>query len=564
MADYTSGQINFAGLGNGTDFNTLIEGLIETERYQINRLEVWKATWEAKVEKFQELNTALSTLKSTLADMDTMNEFLAKEVSSSDTDLLTATADSDATEGTHTIEINQLAQNKIMVSTVGYSAVTDNINASGASRVFAYTYAGTTRSLVVPANTSLDTLKNIINADASNPGVRAAIISDGDEYYLQLRGLDLGADADLEIAGSTTLAGFQATDFETTQINQNSQIKVDGWPSSGWASNASNSIDNVIEGLTLNLKDAAPGESLILNVDTSDEGIMDNVRTFVESVNEVRALLRDLTKFDESESAGSILTGNYGVEMVSQNLRDIIANKGVGFDYYTEQGGAITGDYYSALSQIGITTDADEASPTRGELLLDEDVLKEAMEDNMEAVARIFAADYIGQSETSDFSYYSFIKGVTEAGNYDVRITTGADGSIASATINGHEASIDGWLVTGKAGTDEAGLVIQLDNRTANSTFSGTVNLKVGKIGELVNHLKELTSSETGTLKILEENYDDIIDNIEDKIVDEESRLTRMERNLREKFARLDALLGTYSNLEAQLNSQIVQLNSDT
>lgn len=563
MAEYTSGQVNFAGLGNGTDFNTLVEGLIETESYHVKRLEYWKATWEAKVEKFQELNTALSDLKSTLSDMDTMNEFLTKTVHTSDDDVLTATADADAYEGTHTVEINQLAQNKILTGSTGYSSTDASINASGAGRVFSYTYRGTTRSLDIPAGTSLMTLKNIINADASNPGVRASIVHDGSEYYLQIRGMDLGVEADLEIDAATTLQGFRAADFATTQENQNSQIKVDGWPSDGWVSNASNSVTDVIEGLTLNLKDAAPGEEMTVTVDTDTDGVMDNVRTFVDSVNEVRALIRELTEFDSNEETGSILTGNYGVEMVSQRLKDITADKGVGFDYYSVIGGAVTGDRYSALSQLGITTDADEASPTRGELVLDEDVLEAAMEEDMDAVARLFAADYIGESDTSDFSYYSFIKGVTDAGTYEVEINTGASG-ITSAYINGHKANVDGWLVTGAPGTDEAGLVVQLDNRSANSTFSGTVNLKIGKIGEMVNHLKELTSSETGTLKILEENYDDIIDNIEDKILDEESRLKRMERTLRNKFARLDATLGNYENIQASLNSQIVQLTNNS
>jgi len=219
-----------------------------------------------------------------------------------------------------------------------------------------------------------------------------------------------------------------------------------------------------------------------------------------------------------------------------------------------------TGDYYSALSQLGISTDADDSSSTYGMLVLDEDALDEALENDPDGVAELFAADYTGETDSSDFSYLGRVNGTTKAGSYDVQIVTGASG-ITSATINGVACGIDGWKVTCPSG-DAQGLVIQLDDHTANSTYSGTVDLKLGKTGQMSEKLAELTNSETGPLAILEDNYGEIIDSIDDKITREETRLANLESRLKDQYARLDALLNTLTNTQTQLTSAIEQLSS--
>lgn len=68
----------------------------------------------------------------------------------------------------------------------------------------------------------------------------------------------------------------------------------------------------------------------------------------------------------------------------------------------------------------------------------------------------------------------------------------------------------------------------------------------------------------TGTLDILKDNYQDIMDSIDEKIAYEERRLTLLESNLRLKFANLEALLGTYESIQTQLESQIKSLSGSS
>ncbi len=557
MADTvsTAGAIHFSGLGNGTDFDSMITSLVEVEQTRITSLETWRASWTNKVASFQELNTDMLSLKTTLEGMDTMGEFLTKGVTTNNSSVLTATADSDAEEANHSIEVNQLAQNKVMTTSSGYATTSEDINASSSAVDFIYVYEGTSHSVSIPATCSLKDLRDIINADGTNPGVRASIVDDGSNYYLQFRGLDTGADYTLTIASNSGLTGFESSDFETVQDNQDAQLKLDGWPtaSNAWITRSSNTITDLVDGLTLNLKEADPGYPVSISIATDLDAVKENVRTFVNQINVVRQQIIDMTKVDSTSGEGSILTGNYGVQMISSNLKDAVASKGIGFDWDL--------DDYVVLSQLGITTDAQEGSVTQGLLLLDEDALDEALAADPDAVALLFAADHVGSVNSTDFSYGSYVDGITEAGEYEVSYTV-SGGVITAATINGHDATISGSVLTGKYGYDEAGIELDVINM-ADGDYSGKVFLKKGKCAELIDDLKDLTSSTSGPLHILEDNYKDITDSIDKKIDYEERRIALMEERLRERYARLDALLGTYDSLSTQLSSQIAQLSSD-
>ncbi len=556
----SSGGIHFTGLGSSTDFDSIIEKLIEVESIKKQRLEAWQSTWESKVDGFQELNTKLLSLKTTLQGMDRTSEFLIKDADSTDSTALTATAGANAEEGTYLFAINQLAQNQIVTFTgTSASSLDQVVNSSGSAKTFSYTYQGSTKSVNVPNGTTLSTLVNIINADGSNPGVRASAIkiSDG-EYRLQLRGLDTGSSNTLTIASGTTLSGYMTSNSSITQVAQDAQVRLNGFPSNAWLTRSSNTITDIVSDLTLQLKSTDPSVTITVARDT--EAIKDQIRTFVSQVNEVRSFLKDLTAFDSTTQQGSLLTGNYGVAMIASNLKSLTASKGIGFEYYDSSTGS--GDIYTTLSQLGILTEASEGSVNSGLLILDEDALDEALDTNIDAVAELFSAYYAGEvRDSTDFTYSSYVDGTTQGGSYDVSYTV-SGGTVTSATINGQLASYDSTTgeITSLSG-DSKGIAITVNNLT-DGTYTGTVSLKVGKTTEFIDEIERLTDSTDGTLAILEDNYDDIIDNIQKKIESEERRLTSKERELRNRFARLEATLSNYNSIQTSLQNQIAQLAS--
>ena len=560
---FTSGKINISGLGNGTDFNSLIDGLIEAESTNLNTMQDWKTTWSAKVEGFQYLNTKLLALKTQLQGMDTVNEFLTKTVSSTNSSAVSATADADAITTSHSIVVGQLATNDILTTSGGVSALTSVVATSNTNLTFSY--AGTSYTISnISAGSTLTSMVSYINNNATTNGkVRATTIYDGTSYHLQLYGMDQGAGNQVVISNTGALV-FGASSFENTQNAQSALIKVDGYPSGSaqWISRDSNTIDDVIPGVTLTVKTASSNSAIQIGITTDTSAIESNIRAFVSNVNTISKLIQALTLVSNTSGSatGSLLTGNYGVQIIQSTLQDVLSDIGVGFNMYNST--TKSGDYYSALSQIGISTDADQSSNTYGLLIIDSDALDTALNKDSDGVAKLFAANYEGESDSKDFSYLSRINGKTKAGSYDVKVTTSATG-ISSATINGVKAGIDGWKITGVTG-DAAGLVIQLNNYTPNSTFSGTVDLKQGKAGELVDTLTQLTNSTSGPLAILEDNYGEIMTDIDDKITREKQRLATMKSRLQDQYARLDSLLNTLTNTQTQLTSTIAGLSSSS
>ena len=571
--DVNVGSITFTGLGNGTDFQSMITKLIEVESYHKKQMESWKKEWESKIEALNEINTAMLNLKTSLERMDSMTEFLTKSVASNDSSVLTASADATAESGSHTIVVNQLAANAVITTTNGLASKTTKVNTSTSDQAFAYSYKGKEYSVTVGAGATLEQLVNAINSDPANAGVRASIITDGSQYYLQMRGLDMGSEASLSFnPGASTMsnAAFNdASDFAVTQAARNAQIKVDGWPtaSNAWIESNSNTITGMVQGLTFNLKSlgANPPTSVTISVETDYDSVKENIKSFVDNVNTVRSLVKSLTKFDDIKKKGSLMTGNYAVQLVDSQLKQVTAEIGSGFLRYNA-GPPATGDKITSLSQIGILTDADQGSLSQGLLVIDDEILDDVLRREPNAVAELFAASNIGgeRVDTGNFSYYSGVAGVTKAGVYDVSYTV-SGGVITGAVIDGKPANVDNekGTITSMVGNSR-GIVININDFPADSTGKGVVRLKQGKSGEMVDLLKTLTNSETGALNILEDNYTDIIKSIDKKIDYEEQRLALMETNMRLKFSRLEALLGEYENLSTSMQSQITQLSSSS
>ncbi|MDR2726988.1 MAG: hypothetical protein LBC10_03235, partial [Deltaproteobacteria bacterium] len=64
-----SGGISFAGLGSGTDFQTMIEQLKKGEEIPKKRLELWRADWQRRVDASAELTAGISALRKQLNSM---------------------------------------------------------------------------------------------------------------------------------------------------------------------------------------------------------------------------------------------------------------------------------------------------------------------------------------------------------------------------------------------------------------------------------------------------------------------------------------------------------------
>jgi len=268
---------------------------------------------------------------------------------------------------------------------------TDTTAVTSADETFSYTYNGQKRlNLNVSAGTTLSGLVGLINNDSDNLGVTASIINDGSglstAYHLVLTGNKTGAAYKItSISHTLDNADFDNT-FTEAQAAQNAMIKVDSYPSGDeYIQKSSNSISDVIEGVTLSL--VSSGSSATVSITEDIDTIRTNIETFVNGVNFLLDYIKKETGYDEDTGEAGVMIGNYSYQIVAQRINKILAD-------------AIPGltdgvDTYVHLAQIGIKTNPDND----GKWEIDSTALNNALSADLEAVSKLFIKDDVAGTD---------------------------------------------------------------------------------------------------------------------------------------------------------------------
>ena len=400
----------------------------------------------------------------------------------------------------------------------------------------------------------------------------------------------------------------QITDSDNWNIKQsaNAIYTVDNWPME--LESSSNSISDVIEGVTINLQGV--GEATI-NVNTDGEALQESVQTFLDAVNSLLTTVQTFTKYDENAETtstdpeddnysmsqltaqkGGLLQGNYGVQLFNSRFKSMLSGTPAGYQTRTSADDILSGDLLANLANMGIKTDTDETSETYGLLViapastidslteLDQENYNKMMSENMEAVVDFFCGPSTpGTSTTNAFRYASSVQGITQAGIYDVSYEVDSAGNILEVYINGVKANNDpsmGSNYYSCPSGDARGLSILIDDLSPGK-HEGQVRIKYGLLDTVDNFLKaELTwqdtgdgvdddsmsiKSQNGALMILQDNYKTIMENIQEKIDREKDRISLWEERQKAAFARLETLLAKYNKTQTSLESQLKQLS---
>ncbi len=439
------------------------------------------------------------------------------------------------------------------------------INDSGSVQYFAYRYAGgDVIKVAVADGATLEDLVKAINEDSNNPGVVATIVNDGqglsNSYHLVLTGKDQGAAYSIEIVDSdTTLDGtsgtvnFKSSTFSETQSAQNSMIKLDGFPpdNTSYIQKPTNSITDLIQGVTISLK--STGQTTI-SVNNDYDKIKEKIHKFVDAYNELLAYMEDVTKYDAKTKEAGILQGNYAAQFVEYDIIRLTTSPAVGFKSINSINPPQGTERYISLSEIGIKTSDDK------KLEIDDAKLDEALQNHIDDVALLFSADDVGRndSSTDKITYDSHVKNLTEPGTYQVEVTING-GTIISAKINGHDATISGNYVVGTSGNPEAGLQLLVDTST-DGTYSAEIRLLRGVTNSLDERLTDILKEKTGPLNVLIDNYNDIIANMDKKIAREELRIENLKNRLIQQFTAMENMINQYNAQSQYLMANIGKL----
>jgi len=318
--------------------------------------------------------------------------------------------------------------------------------------------------------------------------------------------------------------------------------------SAGYISRSSNTVDDVIYGVTLHLHDTtdAAGEELTLTRDI--QSVKDKLDSLVTAYNAAISFIKEKTGYNEVNKTAGVLMGDYVVSTIRYKFREPLIQQTAGF----------IEDIDSFLTPLDLGLELDKD----GILSLDTNKFDEAIAEDYMGVLAVIGADKTGSSTSDIIKFYGAHSDYTTPGEYNVQVTVGG-GAITSAQIKlssestYRSATYVGNIITGNSAFDSNGDPLYAENAlqlsvdlSTGGTYTATVRVKQGFTGKIEDQIDRMLKATTGSLVIDKERMDDQIEELDEKIENEEYRLTQRETRLIRKFAYLEKVLAL---LESQM-----------
>nr|WP_289037038.1 flagellar hook-associated protein 2 [uncultured Allobacillus sp.] len=398
-----------SGLASGMDTDQIIADLMKAERIPMTKMQQdqeW-LTWQR--DAYREVNSKLSEFKNMFRDLKFSDAYQSKLVTTSAIGV-TASATSAAKEGTHSISVSQLASKAMRVSETGISGDGEKIDPKEAlSARFSdlsgktFTFQTYNEDGPVPHEITInedDSLNDVFKkiSDASDGAVRAYYDANSDKVFMERTasgdfnpdGAEItfgDGDAGSFFTNTLKLTGeeFGGEDAVFTYNNVELTSKENSYTLDGVTYQFNQTVDNAV-----------------LNVRTDTQKTFDKITEFVEKYNELIEFTsektsekrhrdfpplteeqkddmteREIELWEEKAKSGLLRSDNI-IQSGMTGMRTAFYS-----DVQNENGA------FNRLADIGITTSTNYRD--NGKLVIDEDKLRGAIENNSEDVRRLFS-----------------------------------------------------------------------------------------------------------------------------------------------------------------------------
>jgi len=211
--------ITSSGLSSGINFEQLIQQVQDSQRRPVEILKTRQAGYQKEISAVLSVSTKLSTLLAVASSVNNPANFNVNTVAVGKTtagaSLLTATANSTAIKGTYAVAVKQLAQAGKLAANGFVDQNASSVASTDGIFKFKVGTAGTEYSVAVSASTTLQSLRDAINAKGGS--VTASIINDGtgsSPYRLILATNENGASNSITITNNDTTLDFASKKVE--------------------------------------------------------------------------------------------------------------------------------------------------------------------------------------------------------------------------------------------------------------------------------------------------------------------------------------------------------------
>jgi flagellar hook-associated protein 2 len=396
--------ISFSGIASGLDTAALIEAILDADRkVKIKPLEKQVTENDEETTKLKEFKTLLRSLQDMANDFRTVNGgALSKNAISSDETVATATADNDALNTSIALTVNTIASNSTASFNNTFASTDTVINSGSAGSTVSFTIGtGGTPETVNVAVDNTTTVADFIT-DFNNSSTRAIAsavnvgTSASPSYKIVVSTLEEGTLTG-DIASITDAASFFSSGRTITHATD-AAFSVSGI--SGTITRYSNSVDDVIPGVTLQLQKGG-AVSTTISVTDDTEGSTETIQEFVDKYNELVAFMAENNLIaPAADSPNGLNTfGPLAKTRIDENAISALRSA-ISTSKYT------SGSEIKILADLGITTKQD------GTISFNTSTFSSAISKESKSVKEVLAefGDLVGALEASGGTIDPFTK----------------------------------------------------------------------------------------------------------------------------------------------------------
>ncbi len=407
--------ISSIGIGSGLDIENVIKQLVAAERAPVTKLQTEASSLQTKLSTYGKLQSSMSAMRDAASVLSRASTWNATVGSSSDAGTVAVTTSASTLPGSYSIEVQRLAS--VQSNATGVYASADSLVGEGTLRIELGTWgppgggaqssftpkagAAAVDITVGPPAESLEQLRDKINA--SNSGVVASVLTDASGARLVLRSAATGEANGFRIGvtdsdgGNVDGVGLSALAFDPSAgiltmaqalAAANSAASLNGLA----ISSDSNTLSNVLDGMTLTLGKPSAGPVLV-EARSDSTSIRKALDSFVTAYNELNKLVAEQTKYDAASKIAGTLQGDSTAVSIPSQMRSLLAGSSgasamftrlaeVGFDVQTDgsikleetklaNGMANLGEMTKLFSNSDVTTPANNGIATQLRVMAD-------------------------------------------------------------------------------------------------------------------------------------------------------------------------------------------------
>lgn len=301
-------------VGTGINVQAVVAEIIAADSAPMTQMQQEQSTFSSQTSALQNISSLMATLQTSIQSLSDVDSPLTAQVAtSSNSNVLTATASSTATAGTHSVVVNSLA------TTSSYYTQNEQASATStlASGSFQIQMAGASSPTTIPVDAAdgtntLNGLASYINSQGL--GVTASIITDAGGARLSLVSNNSGAAGDFTVSNDTVGLGFTKP-----VTGADASVTVDGVP----ITSSTNTVTSAIPGVTLDLLADPPGTTSTVTVAPDTTQASGAINDFVSSYNAVVQAINAQYAVDSNSQQGVLASDSTLASIQSTLANDV-------------------------------------------------------------------------------------------------------------------------------------------------------------------------------------------------------------------------------------------------